>query len=831
MDHEFFNYTVVAKRDVTQQNNTGVVKILFVYNKDKVLQPPDDSIFRAKKVWISKDYDQIVDQFSETDIFILDSVMASDKDYEEHRADWWSTGNHAKPKADSELVPVIESDLPDIGTGFFDYEGDLSGRAFFKVNNFVYGPFDISTLNNQYKAEPYSMPVGTSDHIAKISVDKLFETNVLLQNEETDNHFISSVNDFKQNGRIYWELVDFISNEKLLKLVNNRGQSRNTHIITKKSLQSLTEEVKNFLKKGSVPELAKIRHNRATELLLKFKEGESQENIYFEEFINTFSQLPIFKSEIERITLESNPTTSAIIQVPEKEHQNLKKEIQQFENRALQLRDEIFELEEKKRNETNNASTEYFNSQSEELKSSLIELRAKHDSITSEIEVSQLKIEKIRHEEELVDDIVGLSARKSVLSVDVNELSRTFEEIKDQLRGNKFATELGKQHVVLKTLREGIDFNDDTPQPFKKPHIASTIPSEGHDIISEISKYLGDDQGRHLSDFEVANILICMQQNFITFLQGKPGVGKTSSAIRLSKALFLLEDDFKSDSFLNIPVARGWASTRDILGFYNSLKGVYQPARTGLYNFLKSGQDEQSKRALRIVLLDEANLSPIEHYWSDFIGMCDPEGAYRSIDTGMKDNAQYLAPNAANNLRFIASINNDATTEPLSPRLIDRAPVISMDLEDDRNLNQKGPFKMDGAIPIELLEQFFGRDQTLDSDGQDTYLSRALLANFLTLAQDRNKEYGKPIDISRRKQIAIAHYVHKAIVYMDEKPAIDFALSQFVLPTIRGDSSAFKNRLIKMYENANNNDLNRTAEILDRIIQDGDQYLQNYTFL
>ena len=69
-----------------------------------------------------------------------------------------------------------------------------------------------------------------------------------------------------------------------------------------------------------------------------------------------------------------------------------------------------------------------------------------------------------------------------------------------------------------------------------------------------------------------------------------------------------------------------------------------------------------------IILLDEANLSPMEYYWSDFMNICDDLGPQSTVNLG--ENYVFGIPET---LHFVATINNDHTTETLSPRLIDRA--------------------------------------------------------------------------------------------------------------------------------------------------------------
>ncbi len=64
--------------------------------------------------------------------------------------------------------------------------------------------------------------------------------------------------------------------------------------------------------------------------------------------------------------------------------------------------------------------------------------------------------------------------------------------------------------------------------------------------------------------------------------------------------------------------------------------------------------------SLAYIILDEANLSPIEHYWSTFYNLTDSTAKhdnFLSIQLGNNLNLEF-----ANNLRFIATINYDQTT-------------------------------------------------------------------------------------------------------------------------------------------------------------------------
>ncbi|EXB29760.1 hypothetical protein J540_4219, partial [Acinetobacter baumannii 1440422] len=178
------------------------------------------------------------------------------------------------------------------------------------------------------------------------------------------------------------------------------------------------------------------------------------------------------------------------------------------------------------------------------------------------------------------------------------------------------------------------------------------------------------DENRIIQPLDLVNLLIYTQQSFVTFLAGLPGVGKTS----LSR--LFIDGQGLTNRFKEVSVARGWTSQKDLIGFFNPLANRFQPSQTGLYEFFHALNEESKKKqkdnAMAYILLDEANLSPIEHYWASFMGMTDSK-KHMELKLG-QDTIKI-----PKHLRFLATINYDSTTEPLSPRIIDRAPIIVLD--------------------------------------------------------------------------------------------------------------------------------------------------------
>lgn len=364
-------------------------------------------------------------------------------------------------------------------------------------------------------------------------------------------------------------------------------------------------------------------------------------------------------------------------------------------------------------------------------------------------------VDKFYAEQEKIENLMDVQKRTTYLDERHKELETAVNTQSRLLSNPDLGGKITEVKTVIDVLRgRSLDQRDEKYE-FEAPAITETKPDHADQYIQTLVEFFEND-GHSISFEEIANLLVNIQQCFLTVLAGLPGSGKTSSVTRLSIAQGLCpQEQSHSDCFLNVPVARGWVSSRDFMGFNNSLKGMFQPAKTGVYQFLRQSEQPEADNVLRMILLDEANLSPIEHYWSEFLAMCDKEGRHRPLDTGIPSGKRYLK--VAENIRFIATINNDHTTEPLSPRLCDRVPVITMDvpyIESDENV---ASLPLNGAIPYSLLEDWFGVVQ--DSD-QET---PPLIDEFCEQMKTRNGDLGAEIYISQRKLNAMTAYYETAM--------------------------------------------------------------------
>ena len=250
---------------------------------------------------------------------------------------------------------------------------------------------------------------------------------------------------------------------------------------------------------------------------------------------------------------------------------------------------------------------------------------------------------------------------------------------------------------------------------------------------------------------------------------------------------------------LEVPVGKGWISEREFIGFYNSLTEKFAPAPSGMYQYLKAIEHlKPDTIPPTTILLDEANLSPIEQYWAPFLVMADVDSdkVLRLSDGTIK---------IPDSVRFVGTTNHDMTTEPLSARLIDRAPIIPMDMVINTDEDQDILVDADhiAAYSASSLECMFGSNSAFSVNIYDESLQ--LLERIYGILQDKNAEFGQRFVISQRKKHNIVNYVSTLgpiiaqCISIDrshaERNAIDYAVLYFLLPLISGTGEQLGKRL------------------------------------
>lgn len=165
-------------------------------------------------------------------------------------------------------------------------------------------------------------------------------------------------------------------------------------------------------------------------------------------------------------------------------------------------------------------------------------------------------------------------------------------------------------------------------------------------------------------------------------------------------------------------------------------------------------------------------------------------------------------------LHFLATINNDQTTEPLSPRLLDRSwviklPEVSMDYNNKPNLSET----FTEIFSWKQIKDLFV-ENTVDQIKKDDVLE-SIYSSFTDAG----------LSVSPRIKQSIRKYISVAQKLMDfernsaqgEEVAIDFAILQKLLPKINGNVNDLKKLFTDLKIVCSENHLFRTQVAIKKM--------------
>ena len=344
---------------------------------------------------------------------------------------------------------------------------------------------------------------------------------------------------------------------------------------------------------------------------------------------------------------------------------------------------------------------------------------------------------------------------------------------------------------------------------------------EPKELANFLYNELNNTAKREIIYNDVANVLLCLSQSFLSILAGEPGSGKTSLVTLIANILGISNP--KHNRYAEIAVEKGWTSRRDFIGYYNPLTKSLDAANGDMLNVLEIMRAEVENQIADfpyLVLLDEANLSQMEHYWADFMSLCDLNKKRRNISLG-ENNVYPLSET----LRFIATINLDHTTELLSPRLIDRAYIILIqssnllidEVEEQKNYKEYPIVKFDNFK--KLCSQEYWESRSLDT---------AIIDKFNRI---RTCFQNIGVNFSPRTIYMIKNYCLASKMIMDFSNnayvALDYSIAQKILPMINGYGEEYQDFLQKLLLECDQNTMPKCYEIIQTIKRKGDTNMQD----
>lgn len=819
----------------------GTVKPLLVEFPGKFPSLVDEEDFPNNgEIFIANGYERdLEDQFSDGELFRIRYRVNNHSNADpssQYFCHYMAVGEDAEELARNEYFHVVEVKVD---------ADDLLPRSVslrYKPRRFVvlksssssslYGPFDYDEPERQPEDGSYHVKLKACQPLSGFPfpspnylVLKVKAEEFLVFTTEVETVLLANLDDFKN---VAYEGVDFIPDEDLIKWGNDRflyGEK-----LPKKELRIYKEAAGQLSETDRRFDVA--RRERLVGLVERLESWTSQRSNIINKFLDTSDG----QAQIERY-------------------------IQEDSDKVLQVAEERFGKElgaARKQLEVANESLEQQKRQLEEdLKHLTVQKEQTQEQRQQDI---TQELEERRRELQQMCDAIGVGKDIQMLRYEYYRLDQNKKEKEEELRKQEtrlkelqetqaqIAREVKTDHETLKRKLAEVA-RDDKPYldilngiipsvTEDKPRQSVTIlkrqerPKSAKELVEEVRHTLEHDYGRDYGFETVANCLVCIQQNFLTVFAGLPGVGKTSLATYLAKALGLQEQR----RFLSIPTSRGLTSQRDILGYYNPLSQRYQPSATGLYEFLRTG-DREGDEFPFWVLLDEANLSPIEHYFSSLLGMCD-DYVEKKLETGEPGpDGSLILPSS---LRFLATINYDNTTEPLSPRVIDRVSIIYVDPPEESEISgpdvRHAPPKPEakGLLSSADFQDMFAaggdtRDDALtDSEGR-------ILKGVVESLRLPDVTKGLPVIVSPRKWELIRRYCSAARDLLRGEGgkgsplrALDYAVAQHILPLINGNGDKYRKRLADLQSAVGN--LDKSSRILKRIVEVGDEDQQFYRF-
>lgn len=861
----------------------GYVIPLAYENDDSTItaiQP--DKFPNGNRIWISSGFGLIDEEFGSDDIFYLNSYHDGfeKKDDSQQEAErikrelsdindnprscrYYSVGANASRLDTSYTQLVHLPRLPDVGSGRLNSplvpKLPAVGIPFFGiVDGYVYGPFQIrrdtttgveddivfETVN---KVTPLGLP---NNHIAKFSLKELEDKEILLRvnSGNLQAGYITTLHIVK--SAIQYDVIDYISDVNLVQYYLRSDFARDNSI-SKSHANTLRAAIEKSVSKNQI--LKSERSERLLKVLDQFLMQDNQEYDLIKRYLNSKEGGQFLENFLE--------TNGSVI---------LKDHIDALTNKNKK---ELDELRNSHDAQITQMQTRYAN-EKQAIERKIVKLHADFDAtqkdlkerqsqvnttkLTEDVEKLQLQITDLTAElstlqrgHDLEQQILILSGSRQLLEKDISEKRDQLKEMNKQLdhqarliRNPSLLSEKAVEAATLRGIMNGGNFQSEQEPFVLDPLTPAAIHVDGETRISyinEIQHLINKNDERHLTYNETANLIVSVLQNYLTIFNGLPGVGKTSTVNNFAEALGIKGVTGNKANFLNVAVARGWTSSKDLLGNKNAIRLNYEEGRTGIYSMLKALEECKNKgdnsainhEMLSLILLDESNLSPMEHYWSDFLSISDTFNEGKSLNLGGRDKQFTLE--LPPSLRFIATINTDATVEPLSDRLLDRAGVITIgneDLTQPESLVDQLIFN--GAVPYKELAEAFMIDRKslvgLEESGKlDSELS---ILQEIRNALQMDIANTPVVHISKRKLNAIHSYcaVANELNYQQVSP-IDFAVAQHILPKIKGHGKGFKERLLALDKVLSDSRLLQSKRLLKQILDNGSEFADTFSLL
>ena len=325
------------------------------------------------------------------------------------------------------------------------------------------------------------------------------------------------------------------------------------------------------------------------------------------------------------------------------------------------------------------------------------------------------------------------------------------------------------------------DFNDNNP------HDDGT-PKDEEQFLKDFIRYVAD-CGFSYNDRDLIRFYTSVKCGEMTLVGGVPGCGK-SSLVELF-ARFISGKEYSSDglnskrrTFARIDVNPAWMEPSDLMGYYSPILNeqqskdgevakdgeIYANERYHPTSFdLKGFIEDKDRNVLGVVCFEEMNLARIELYFAEFLQIFSRNQRTLYVGRNMVE--------VPEDIRFVGTFNDDATTQRMSSRFLDRSNVIS--LVD--NIGDNNVFSRPVGDPKECGRDSLSKDQFKEwiKNSDDTKVVEAakvadeIYNAMIKLIKDKcdGKENSRALELAYVSMIKPSPRVRKGILlYMANRP-------------------------------------------------------------
>lgn len=679
----------------------------------------------------------------------------------------------------------------------------------------LYGPFECDTKEGtttllglkdyQYSVGEYNA-IDYNDDILVIEDQNKEEALILIPKssipmpEECAIHF------------------DWISERTLIDSFIDSLRTENSY--TREQVRQLKDTIQQMIESGGSIQFTEERILKIQALLHSAEQKEA--------CVRAIVQYALEDANIKQLLAEE-VVTNYFDQIQKNitEISSVQRRVDELKNQEAALQDNIATLQ-KSTEVTRERESGEDSKKISELTQKLERIQAENKALSEKVdlheEIDQLIAERdqLKNERDKAKD----SYKQQV--IDNNELQKQFDSTLKTFNDRATQTARILDSKLLDKILRGIGdeptIETETRAPFESA-LLHTESMDDKDIIERVLGFVRDKAHRDVSFNDIANYLICITQGFITTFAGEPGTGKTSLCNILAKALGLVANA-KQRRFVDISVERGWSSHKDFIGYYNPLSKKMERSNGEVFNAFELMDTEcnrdKSEIAPFVILLDEANLSPIEHYWAAFLRNCD-FGSISNRTIPLGGSKSFKLPD---HLRFLATVNFDHTTEELSPRFLDRSWVIMLeptriDDESDEEIEN-----FEDMISFAAMKAAFciGKNDVIDE----------AIQNKWNAVQKIFRDHSLPI--MPRNQKMVKNYCAVGCRCMErDTPAtkyapLDYAFSQKILPTINGNGENYRLLIEDLLKECTMQNMPISAKHLERMKRIAESNMGFYQF-